>query len=293
MLTRNPIAIVVSAYDYHRKNKEPHWTGVPLPLVSDQPVVKTKGLAITLNASFLGCLPNRSHLFFPNLMHRVLAAMQNASHMLSYSLPNDASGRLSSSSFSNFLIEAPLRVGMLTQLLQSRPEVCEIALAHARTNRSSAHGVVLNLESFANRDSLAAKNAWLAFHGFLRAHTGCSAHTPSEYHLVEDAVRGTLASRLTSTHSQKTHSSKVQSRMQLARQLDRYYLAGWYHRMSKLMGYAEPYAESGGGVVATADEVLHQCRGLHPDADTISGTAQDHAQRKCHRALDFRGSCRR
>ena len=48
MTIREPIAIVASAYEYHARNMEAHWTGVALPPRLPTPTIRKKGAGLIL-----------------------------------------------------------------------------------------------------------------------------------------------------------------------------------------------------------------------------------------------------
>ena len=264
MTIREPLALVVSAFEYHQRNMEAHWTGVELPPLSPTPsLLKADGTRVTMDASFLGCAPNRTHLFFANYTTAALDAIQHAAASSHYAWPRDGAVQhgAANGSFSAFLQQAPASVGLLAQLRQSRAEACEMAIAHARTTRSG--GLVVRLESFA--DPAGAIESWDALEERLTGGTGCRIHSPAG--VVQARLRALLDSERRSEHASQAVAAAREQWRQLAQRLDRAQLGGWYAQMGALLGYAkggEGQRGKGGDAVR---QVRALCAGLHADSD--------------------------
>ena len=273
MTVREPIDIVVSAYDYHRRNMEAHWTGVALPLPPGAlPVVhRHDGRNITMSADFLGCAPNRTHLTFASYMAAAHAAMQHAltatSHRMPANTAADVSSGAAAGSYASFLLSTPLAVGMLAQLEHSRTEACKVAIAYAR---SQATALVLPLERFA--DPATAEPAWRALQAFLAAGTGCrdALTDPPQ---VFAHVAALLHRSRRDEHASSLAAAEAAHRAALARKLDRQHLGGWYARLGAALGYTEWHGTVPHWTPAVPtqlrDEVRALCVGRHADADWL------------------------
>ena len=266
MTIREPISIVASGYEYHARNMEAHWTGVKLPPRVPTPIIRKKGGGlIVMNESFLGCAPNRTHLFFKDYTSNALEAMRRAAGSTD-SLWGGAAAKqgAANGSFSEFLQLAPADVGLLAQLWQSRSEVCEVAIAHARTLRSG--GLVVRLESLAGIASY--NKSWAAIEQRLVDGTGCRIRSPPE--VVRARLRALLAPSKRSSHASQAAAGVTERNKMHARQLDHEHLGGWYAQMGVLLGYPDRGSVMVHGSVSPGDLAVDQvrtlCAGLHADA---------------------------
>jgi len=266
VMIREPISIVASAYEYHARNMEAHWTGVELPPRVPTPIIRKKGGGlIVMNESFLGCAPNRTHLFFKEYTSNALQAMRRAAGSTD-AWRGGAAVKLGAEngSFSAFLQLAPADVGLLAQLWQSRSEVCEVAIAHARTSRSG--GLVVRLETLDGTAS--SVKSWAAIEQRLVDGTGCRIRSPPT--VVRARLRALLAPSKRSSHASQAAAGVIERNRRRARQLDREHLAGWYSRMGVLLGYPERanvvVHGSGSPGKLAVEQVRTLCTGLHADA---------------------------
>ena len=152
------------------------------------------------------------------------------------------------------------------QLLQLRPETCEMAFGYARSQNDS----VLRLEAFS--DSVGAEHSSQRLQQFLSRGTGCRITDPPEaVHARLHGPHGPLQASRHSDHASPESNDVRYGHMMLARRLDAEFLHGWYARMAGLLGYSTSGSQLTEDMMVPAglreQRVRKLCRDLHPDAD--------------------------